>query len=352
MRAMQRFATSARHLLFHHGMNAACEICPNETSDSSSLDVSIVIVNWNTREALRDCLASVFVNLKGLETEVFVVDNNSSDGSCEMVAEFFPQVSLIRNQQNRGFAAANNQAIRLAKGRNVLLLNSDTIVKGDVIPRSSDYLDHHPDVGVMGCRVLNRDGSVQLTCSRFPTIVNLVLLASGLFRRTWPRVLGRYQIREWGRDSERDVDTVTGCYMFVRKSAIEQVGLLDEAFFFYGEETDWCKRFWQSGWRLRFAPVGEIIHFGSLSSRKCNHKRDLMLTSGLIRFHRKHGGILAAFVAWAILAVFAVSRAAYWSLYALGSGRPEARQRRDHFLQVLLHYPSTWPHAHQQGGMA
>ena len=288
---------------------------------TSSPDVSIVIVNWNTRYALKDCLDSVFANLRGVEAEVFVVDNNSNDGSCEMVDEFFPQVVLIRNQQNRGFAAANNQAIQIAKGQYVLLLNSDTIVKGDVIARSQDYLARHPDVGVMGCRVLNRDGSVQLTCSRFPTIVNLVLLASGLFRRTWPRVLGRYQIREWARDSERDVDTVTGCYMFVRKSAIEQVGLLDEAFFFYGEETDWCKRFWQNGWRLRFAPVGEIIHFGSLSSRKCNHKRDLMLTSGLIRFHRKHGGLLAALVAWVILAGFAVSRAAYWSLYALGTGR-------------------------------
>ena len=307
------------------------------------MNVSIIIINWNTREVLRECLASVVANMAGLSVEVFVVDNGSTDGSCEMVAQCFPDVRLIRNESNRGFAAANNQAMRIAKGRYLLLLNSDTVVLGDVIQGSLQYMEEHSDTGILGCRVLNADGSPQMTCARFPTLANLLLLSSGLWRFSWPRILGRYQIRHWPRDCERDVDTVTGCYMFVRVEAVRDVGLLDESFFFYGEETDWCKRFWNAGWRLRFAPVGEIIHYGSLSSRKCNHRRDLMLTEGLLRYHRKHGGPAAATVAFAILALFNLSRAVFWSLRALCSRRIEVAQRRDHFLGVLAGFRSVWP---------
>ena len=312
------------------------------------MDVSIIIINWNTREVLRECLASVVSNLAGLSAEVFVVDNASTDGSCEMVAECFPDVQLIRNDSNRGFAAANNQAIRIAKGRYLLLLNSDTVVLGDVLQRSLQYMEKHSYVGVLGCRVLNGDGTTQLTCSRFPTIVNLLLLCSSLWKLPWPRIFGRYQMRDWARDSERDVDTVTGCYMFARAKAVRDVGLLDESFFFYGEETDWCKRFWNAGWRLRFAPVGEITHYGSLSSRRCNHRRDLMLTEGLLRYHRKHGGLVATTVAFAILAAFNVSRAIFWSLNAVCSRRAEVARRRDHFLGVVAGFRSVWPRSKRE----
>ncbi len=306
-------------------------------------DLSIIIVSWNTRDVLRNCLKSVVDGLGGLRTEVFVVDNASKDESAAMVAQDFPQFRLIANSDNVGFAAANNQAIKLASGKYVLLLNPDTLVKSDVLTRSFEYMEQHATVGALACRVLNADGSVQLTCGGYPTLWNLFLLSSGLFRCNWSTAFSRYQLLNWKRDSERDVETITGCYMFARATAIEKVGLLDESFFCYGEETDWCRRFWNAGCPLRFAPVGEIIHFGSLSSRQCSHRRDVMLTDGLIRLHNKHGGKLSAIAAWTILWMFQLSRWCYWSLAALATRRPAARARRDHFGGVLRDFGNLWP---------
>ena len=324
-------------------MNSSRHVHLPASRQNTPIDLTIVIVSWNTRQILKECLASVCDNLHGVQAEVCVVDNASDDGSAEMVRKYFPQVRLIANTDNRGFAKANNQVIPHANGRYVLLLNSDTVVLGDVLKRSVQYMDEHDDVGVMGCRVLNEDGSVQLTCSQLPSLVNLLLLTSGLFRLEKPSFLGRYQLRDWKRDSERDVETVTGCYMVVRQEAIRKVGLFDESFFFYGEETDWCKRFAESGWKLRFAPVGEIIHYGSLSSRKCNFRRDLMLTSGLLRFHLKHNGKLAALMAWGLLANFCLLRSVYWALISFFSGGDYARERKRHFWNVLKDFRKTWP---------
>ena len=204
-------------------------------------------------------------------------------------------------------------------------------------------MEAHPDVGIMGCRVLNTDGTVQPTCSRFPTLLNLILLTSGLWKFGWPPFLDRYQMRRWDRRDERDVDVISGCFMMARMSAVRQVGLFDEEFFFFGEEADWCRRFQQAGWALRFAPVGEITHHGGRSVRKLNHKRDLLLSSATVRLHRKHGGLLAALIAWLILATFNISRAIFWTVRAAVSGRAAARQRRDHFRQVVRHQRDAWP---------
>src|SRR5690625_3304033 len=278
---------------------------------SLSPDLSIVIVNWNTREMLRDCLASVHENEGERAAEVIVVDNASDDGSAEMVAAEFPQAVLIRNTENRGFAAANNQGFAVARGRHVLLLNSDTILHGDVLARSVAWLDSHPGAGAMGCRVLNTDGSVQLTCSMYPSILNQLLQASGLWKLRRPRFFGRYLMTDWQRDSERTVEVISGCYLLVRARVIEEVGPLDENFFFFGEETDWCRRMRDAGWLLVFAPVGEITHHGSVSVKKLNHRRDVMLTEAKVRLHRKHGGIVPAAVVWLIDGFFIGSRAAF-----------------------------------------
>ncbi len=147
----------------------------------SDLTLSIVIVSWNTREILRECLASTFAGLSrdqnglGASTEVIVVENASEDRSAEMVEADFPDAILVQNKENRGFAAANNQAFEIARGQNILLLNSDTIVHGDVLTRSVEYLDADTSIGAMGCRVLNTDGTVQLTCSMYPTLINQLL---------------------------------------------------------------------------------------------------------------------------------------------------------------------------------
>lgn len=306
------------------------------------MDLSIVIVNWNTREMLRDCLSSVFEGLDSLRAEVIVVDNASSDGSPEMVEDAFPQVLLLRNDQNRGFAAANNQALGLCSGRYVLLLNSDTIVHGSVLAASRDYMDAHPRVGVVGCRVLNADGSLQITCSRFPSLLNLALLASGAAKLGGPEFLDRYQMTRWDRTEPRAVEVVSGCYMFVRAAAMAEVGPLDESFFFYGEETDWCRRFSAAGWDLHFAPVGTITHFGGGSVRRLNHRRDVMLTEATVRLHRKHGGLGAAAACWILLASFNLSRAFFWSVVSIGA-REKALERAHHFWGVAGELARTWP---------
>lgn len=304
------------------------------------MDLSIVIVNWNTREMLRDCLNSVFAGLDSLRAEVWVVDNASEDGSPEMVAEDFPQVKLIRNTENRGFAAANNQALALAQGRHVLLLNSDTLVLGSVLPASVAWLDANPEVGVMGCRVLNTDHSLQKTCSMFPSLLNLSLQAAGLTRLPG-RFFDRYRMERWDRRCERDVDVVSGCYMLVRRDAMEQVGLLDEDFFFYGEETDWCRRFAQAGWRLTFAPVGEIVHFGGGSVRKLNHRKDVMLSEGTIRLHAKHFGMLGGAACWLLLLGFNGGRAVAWTVISPLAG-PAGRARARHFRNVTCAFGDAW----------
>ena len=298
-------------------------------------DLSIVIVNWNTREMLREVLASTFAGQGDLALQVIVIDNASTDGSAEMVAAEFPQAALIRNTENRGFAAANNQGFERATGRHILLLNSDTIVLGDVLPASVRYLDEHPRVGAMGCRVLNTDGTMQRTCSMFPGFLNLALLTSGLWKLRWPRFLGRYHMTDWARDSERQVEVISGCYLMLRREVLEQVGPLDEAFFFFGEETDWCRRMRAAGWELRFAPVGEIVHHGGGSVRKLNHKRDVMLTDAMVRLNRKHSGPVAGTAVWALLFGFNLSRAAFWGLRSLIQRRPAHRDRAQHFCRVV-----------------
>lgn len=311
------------------------------------MDLSIVIVNWNTKAMLQECLASTLAGLGSLAAEILVVDNASTDGSPEMVERDFPAVHLIRNPDNRGFAAANNQAMAIARGRHILLLNSDTIVHGDVIPRSVAWLDARPEAGAMGCRVLNTDGTVQLTCSRYPSLLNLLLLLSGLWKLRRPRALvpflGRYHMTDWPRDSEREVEVVSGCYLLVRARVVAEVGPLDEAFYFYGEETDWCRRIADAGWKLVFAPVGTITHHGGGSVKALNHRRDVMLSNATVRLHRKHAGWAAAAACWLLLVVFNGSRAAFWSLLALVQAEERVQARARHFRNVVLQSHAIWP---------
>jgi len=306
------------------------------------MDLSIVIVNWNTRDMLRSCLASIPIS-SGLQSEVIVIDNASRDGSSLMVAEEFPEVRLIQNSANLGFATATNQGLRVAQGRYLLLLNSDTLVLGDVLTESVRYMDVHPDVGMMGCKVLNEDGTTQMTCSLFPSFLNLLL--QSLER---PRWLRRYQMLDWARDDEREVEVISGCYLVARRTAVAQIGLLDESFFLYGEETDWCRRCADAGWRLVFAPVGRIIHFGSGSSRQLNYKRDLMLSEGTVRLHRKHGGRPAALSVWLLLLLFNTSRSTYWSLRSIADSSGATRSRAGHFRQVVRHFSRAWPTTGEQ----
>ena len=277
------------------------------------MDVSTVIINWNTRDVLRDCLASVYANTKNIAFEVIVVDNASSDGSVDMIRSEFPHVKLIANSGNRGFAGANNQAIAVGQGRYVLLLNSDTVVLEGALDKMVAFADSHPEAGIATCRVLSKDKTLQPTCFMFPSVLNLFLWAtylSKLFPKS--RFFGRERMTWWNRNDVRDVDVATGCFMLVRRQAIEQIGLLDERFFMYFEEADWCYRFKKGGWKILFTPSAEIIHLGGASTKQAGSKMALEYVASMLRFFKKHKSWLSYRFACLLLALCFFLRAPYW----------------------------------------
>lgn len=304
--------------------------------------LSIIIVSYNTREILRDCLHSVYENIGLLTNEVFVVDNNSSDGSVEMITNEFPAATLICNSTNRGFAAANNQALLQSTGDYILLLNSDTLIIGDVLNKSVEYMQHNPLVGIMGCRVLNKDFSLQYTCFRWPSLCTLFLTASGISCLPLKRLHGYEKILSWQRDTEREVDVVTGCYLMVSRNAYNTIGGLDEDFFFYGEETDWCRRAREAGYKVKFSPVGEIIHLGGASGDSQSSQRGLMLLNAIVRLNRKHSGIMWAIAAYIIMFFNEVIRGILFSLYGLIKDKKFYKRGKTKLI-VCSNFHKAWP---------
>lgn len=277
------------------------------------MDVSIIIVNYNTKDVLCDCLESIYEQTQDVRFEAIVVDNASTDGSVNMIKDCFSEVILIENAENRGFAAANNQGIEIAKGRYLLLLNSDTVVLNNAIKKTVEFADSHKEAGILGCRVLNPDRTLQPTCFMFPSLLNVVLLTSylnNLFPRN--RFFGRERMTWWDRTDDSEVDVVTGCFMLVRREAIEQVGFLDEQFFMYGEEVDWCYRFKRNNWKILFTPVAEIIHLGGCSSRQMKPEMALQLRASILLFFKKHRTRLSYRLACLLMSLFFLLRIPYW----------------------------------------
>jgi GT2 family glycosyltransferase len=284
------------------------------------MDVSVIIVNWNTKKVLRDCLSSVCEQTKDLDYEIIVIDNASIDGSTEMVRDEFQQVILVENVENRGFAAANNQGIALAKGRYILLLNSDTIVCDNAIEKTVRYADSLPNAAVVGCQVLENSDTIQMTCFRFPSVAHIFLSASGLsklFKRN--KILGRERMLWWDRKSEREVDVVSGMFMLVRRDAIDEVGFMDEDYFLYFEETDWCYRFAKAGWKRMFWPGARIVHCngGGKSSDQASVRMFVQFQKSRCIFFKKHHGTLSCISVRLLLVVLLGSRCCYWAFKAL-----------------------------------
>jgi len=220
------------------------------------MDLSVIIVNWNTEALLRSCLRSVYGTIEGVAFEVIVVDNASGDGSVAMLKVEFPQVRRIENYENRGFAAANNQAFRAMTGRYALLLNSDAVLTEGAVRELYAFMEEHPEA-VMACgQLLNADGSKQNSIARFPTIPSL-LLNMPLLETLFP---DRYPSKRQDYRHPIEVDSCIGACLMVRKSAIDGVGGLDERYFFFFEETDWARTMKEAGGKIYHVPTARIYH--------------------------------------------------------------------------------------------
>jgi GT2 family glycosyltransferase len=256
----------------------------------ASVDISVVVVSYNVKPYLEQSLKSIQKALDGISSEILVVDNASGDGSAAMVRDRFLRVRLIVNSENAGFARANNQALRMANGKTVCLINPDTLVREDTFRVCLEHLNGHPDVGVVGCRVMNPDGSLQLACRRsFPTpwiAFTKVTGLSALFPKS--RLFGRYNLTYLDPNAVSEVEAVSGSFMLVRRKALDDVGLLDEAFFLYGEDLDWCYRFHRKGWKIVYLPTTQIMHYKGRSAREAPFDTLRMFYGAMHLFVKKH----------------------------------------------------------------
>jgi len=277
-------------------------------------DVSIILVSWNTRELLLGCLESLSAAVGTLRTDIWMVDNGSTDGSVAAVRERFPLVRLLENDGNPGFAAANNQAIAASAGRYTLLLNSDTIAEPASIERLVRFADGQPTAGIIGARLLNRDGSFQASFADFPSLRSELLSVTGI----GPRLFGRWYPSYGPRRSQmaRRVDWIQGACMLARRAAIEQAGPMDEQYFMYNEEIDWCMQMWRAGWEVWYLPTARIVHYGGQSTRQVRHAMVQALYRSKVRFFRKHYGPAAAF---ALQSVFVAVLRVKWLIRTLAA---------------------------------
>lgn len=254
------------------------------------MDLSIIIVNFNTKKLTLECIQSIYSSILSYSFEILVVDNNSTDGSVEAIKSEFPNVNIIENRENVGFSKANNQAILVSKGSYVLLLNSDTIVIENTLFSTIEYMNRHNDVGAMGCKVLLPDGSLDKACHRgFPTPEASFYYMTGIAKRYPhnPRFNG-YHKSYLNMDDIHEIDCLVGAFMMVRRETINQIGMLDENFFMYGEDIDWCFRIKQAGWKIIYNPLISIVHYKGASSRKKPFKIVYEFHRAMLLFHQKH----------------------------------------------------------------
>jgi len=303
---------------------------PSPGPDTLRTRISVVVVNWNTRELLRQCLDSLSASLEQGDIEVWVVDNHSMDGSAQDVRVNFPWVKLIENSENLGFAAANNQAMRKASGQYLLLLNNDTIVEPGALEELAKFMDGYPRAGGAGARLLNADGSLQPSCHPMLTpereFWRLIFLD-----RVWPRV--NYPMRRWNPSLPHRVEVIKGACLMLRRKALDQAGLFDERYFMYTEEVDLCYRLAAAGWELWWVPSAAIVHYEGQSSKQAAAQMYVQLYRSKVQFYRKFGSeARATRYKWLV-------RLAYWPrLVVAAMGKPFSPSlsvRRDTIRQLL-----------------
>jgi N-acetylglucosaminyl-diphospho-decaprenol L-rhamnosyltransferase len=302
-----------------------------------SVDISVVVVNWNVRDLLWRCLLSFNLSREDFAIEVIVVDCASSDGSVEMVRREFPRVRLVASEENLGYARGNNVGMAQARGRYLLVLNPDTEPVGDVLARMARYLDAHPTVGALGPALRYPDGSLQSSRRRFPTLAT-AFCESTLLHQWFPnnRVARRYHLDDRPADVSQPVDWLVGAALMIRRQAWQQVGPLDEGFFMYFEELDWCRRCRAAGWEIHYLPTVEIVHHEGKSSEQVTTARMIRFQHSKIRYYRKYFGpgwslVIRLF----LLGTFAVQLAEETLKWMVGHKRALRRERMSSYWQVF-----------------
>lgn len=310
------------------------------SASAAAPDLSIVIVNWNVRDLLKSCLRSIYrggISTDRLRLETIVVDNASTDGSVEMARQAFPQVTLIANEDNAGFTGGNNQGMALSRGRYVLLLNPDTEVLDDALHRMVAYMDAHPQVGALGPMLLNPDGSVQSSRRRFPRPATAFVESTAL-QSCFPhhRLLTDYYALDIPDDAVAEVDWVTGACLLIRREALDGVGPLDDGFFMYSEELDWCHRAKAAGWEVIYYPEAKVIHHGGQSSEQVKAFQIIRFNRSKIRyFYKYHGPLVAGTLRLFLLINYGYQLLLETAKWLVGHKRPLRRPRMAAYWQVL-----------------
>lgn len=271
------------------------------------VDLSVIVVNYNTAHLLEEMFKALNAAAQGLSMQVIIIDNASRDGSVDHIRQHYPEIPLIANDQNVGFGRANNQALPLLKGRQVLLLNTDAFVSADTLRLTMQHLDTHPDVGVLGVRLLGRDGTLQPSCRYFPTPLNVFLTRTGLL----PLMPWVHPVDDmgWSHQGVRDCDWVPGCYYLMPRAAVDQVGLFDPRYFLYYEEVDHCRAIKAAGWRVVYFGDTSVVHIGGESAKSdakltsSGRQISVLQTESELLYFRKHHGAIGVWTHTALSAL-------------------------------------------------
>jgi GT2 family glycosyltransferase len=293
------------------------------------MKISVVVVSWNAKAFLLKCIQSIIRQSVPDPPEIIVVDNASTDESAQAVNDNYPGVTVIRNDGNYGFAKANNIGIRASGGTYLFLINSDVVVSEGCFQQCVRYMDEHPDIGMLGPRIVGSDGNVQRSCMGYPSLWNTLcraLALDSLFPNS--RLFGGHLLTFWNHDETRTVEVINGCFWVLRRSAVEQVGLLDERFFIYGEDVDWCRRFNESGWKVVFLSEADALHYGGASSANSPIRFDIEMQRANYQYWTKHHSRVQA-TAYLLISLLhhTLRIAGEVAVYALRPGRTAARYK-------------------------
>lgn len=304
------------------------------------MDLSVVIVSWNTRDLLARCIRSLQASELPPETDILIVDNASSDGTASSVHRMFPDLVLMRNDKNVGFAAANNIALSSATGRYILLLNPDTEVQPGAVQALCEFLDANVGSGAVAPQLVGADGAMQKSVSPAPSLMREI---SRLFHIShWSLPSASYDMKRWYMHRPREVDVVQGACMMIRREALYEVGLLDEDYFMYTEEVDLCHRLRKAGWTVHWLPTAKVRHHGSQSSKQVPTESFLNLYKSKIIYFRKHHGVAAAAAYKLILATASIARliATPFAFFEPREQRERHMALADRYRRLLLEMPS------------